>query len=274
MKLAFSTLGCPDWDIETVIKRAGEYGFQGLEIRGIERELDVTGMKIFTSEAPRTKGTLEDAGLDIICFSSSVFMSNDDPSALTKNLEEIKRYTELCETFNTPCIRIFGGEIGDMSWVQAIETAAETLLRMISALGGSKTKIVIETHDDWMAGVHFRKLMEIVDSDSVGVLWDVNHPYMFINEAPEVTWRETGAWVYHTHWKDSKINEDSKHGFDPCLMGEGVLPHKQIYDVLKNGGYTGYLSLEWEKMWHPDIPGPEIAFPQYAKYMEDLIGND
>jgi len=36
-------------------------------------------------------------------------------------------------------------------------------------------------------------------------------------------------------------------------------------------GYTGYLSLEWEKRWHPEIPDPEIAFPQYMERMREFL---
>jgi sugar phosphate isomerase/epimerase len=122
-----------------------------------------------------------------------------------------------------------------------------------------------------MAADHFKALMEKVNSEKVGILWDVNHPFMFIGEAPEETWEKTGKWIDHTHWKDSKIAIDTVMGFEPCLMGDGDLPHEQIYSVLEKGGYDGYFSLEWEKRWHPELPDPEIAFPQYVEYMKRLI---
>jgi sugar phosphate isomerase/epimerase len=94
---------------------------------------------------------------------------------------------------------------------------------------------------------------------------------MFVGEQPADTWRETGPWIRHTHWKDSIWNPKAEHGFEPCLMGAGEVPHREIHRVLKEGRYRGYLSLEWEKRWHPEIPGPEVAFPQYAQYMKQLL---
>jgi hypothetical protein len=38
------------------------------------------------------------------------------------------------------------------------------------------------------------------------------------------------------------------------------------------GGYCGYAILEWEKRWIPDLPEPEIAFPQYVKQMRKWLG--
>jgi hypothetical protein len=34
-----------------------------------------------------------------------------------------------------------------------------------------------------------------------------------------------------------------------------------------------WLSLEWEKRWHPDIAEPEVAFPQYAALLREYLRN-
>jgi sugar phosphate isomerase/epimerase len=274
MKLSFSTLGCPNWELDKIINQAKAYGFDGIEIRGIKDQLDVTALPEFTTQAKATKQKFSDAGIEIACFSSSIQMAEPDKSKRAEHLEELKRYAEACENFDTPFVRVFGGEIGELSWGQAIDEAAETLKKMIEIFKDVPAKIVIETHDDWMAAEHFRALMEMVNSDKIGVLWDVNHPFMFIGEDPAETWEKVGKWIYHTHWKDSKIAIDTVMGFEPCLMGEGDLPHAQIYSVLEKGGYDGYLSLEWEKRWHPELPDPEIAFPQYVEYMKKLMDSE
>ena len=36
MKLAFSTLGCPDWTLKYSVDQAKKFGFQAIEIRGIK----------------------------------------------------------------------------------------------------------------------------------------------------------------------------------------------------------------------------------------------
>ncbi|MEO5907985.1 MAG: twin-arginine translocation signal domain-containing protein, partial [Ginsengibacter sp.] len=38
--LSFSTLGCPDWSFETILDFAVSKDYNGIEIRGIKRELD------------------------------------------------------------------------------------------------------------------------------------------------------------------------------------------------------------------------------------------
>ena len=34
MKLAFTTLGCPNWDLDTICTRGKEYGYDGVDLRG------------------------------------------------------------------------------------------------------------------------------------------------------------------------------------------------------------------------------------------------
>ncbi|MGE5461717.1 MAG: sugar phosphate isomerase/epimerase family protein [Syntrophothermus sp.] len=270
MKLSFSTLGCPRWSLDRIFRAAGEYGFQGIEVRGLQDDLDITGRPEFTSGAHVTRRQLQDRALEIACFSSSVMLSNPDASVSEASFEELKRYTQLCARFGTSFIRVFGGSIGPIPREAALDSAAASLQKMAEIVKDTKVKILVETHDDWMRADHMKSLMTTAASDNVGMLWDTNHPFMFLGEMPAKTWEETGTWVHHTHWKDSKRNPKAKHGFDPVLMGEGDVPHKEIYQVLKNGDYDGYLSLEWEKRWHPEIPEPEIAFPQYAEYMKRL----
>jgi len=33
--------------------------------------------------------------------------------------------------------------------------------------------------------------------------------------------------------------------------------------LLAAGGYPRWISVEWEKRWHPEIEPPEVALPQH-----------
>ena len=47
MKLAFSTLGCPEFGWSDVYSMAKDLGFQGIEVRGLGDELFERKMKVF-----------------------------------------------------------------------------------------------------------------------------------------------------------------------------------------------------------------------------------
>ena len=47
--LAFSTLGCPDWDFKKITDFAEQHGYTGIELRGLKREIDLTKCHDFSS---------------------------------------------------------------------------------------------------------------------------------------------------------------------------------------------------------------------------------
>ena len=55
MKLAFSTLGRPDWNLHKIVEKAAEMGFDGIELRGLLEDLDISRRPEFTTELNKTK---------------------------------------------------------------------------------------------------------------------------------------------------------------------------------------------------------------------------
>ena len=49
-KLSFSTLGCPDWSFDEIVNFAVANNYNGIELRGIKRELDLTKCNEFNSK--------------------------------------------------------------------------------------------------------------------------------------------------------------------------------------------------------------------------------
>ena len=49
----------------------------------------------------------------------------------------------------------------------------------------------------------------------------------------------------------------------PVLLGEGEVPVRDMLERLAAGGYPHWISVEWEKRWHPEIEEPEVALPQH-----------
>ena len=56
-------------------------------------------------------------------------------------------------------------------------------------------------------------------------------------------------------------------GFTYTLPGEGDVPLGEMIGLLKQRGYDGYLSVEWEKHWVPALAGPEVSLPAHAAFL-------
>ena len=50
------------------------------------------------------------------------------------------------------------------------------------------------------------------------------------------------------------------------------VPVRDSVTTLVRRGYDGWVSIEWEKKWHPQIAEPEVALPQHAKLLREWVG--
>jgi hypothetical protein len=46
---------------------------------------------------------------------------------------------------------------------------------------------------------------------------------------------------------------------------------RQMLGLLAAGGYRNWISVEWEKRWHPEIEAPEVALPQYRRVLAEWM---
>ena len=84
MKLSFSTLGCPDC-LEKVVEKAVEYGFDGIELRVDNREINVN---LSAVERMDIKNVVQKRNLSICCLSGYSYFCSDQADEL-----EFKAYT-------------------------------------------------------------------------------------------------------------------------------------------------------------------------------------
>lgn len=262
--LAFSTLGCPSWDLDRILSAAREYGYDAVELRGYQNEMDLPkATPYLTENRAETRSRFADAGIAVCCVSSSGVVAQ-------KNVDHVRAHAELARALDCPAVRVFGGNLdSDVSREEALARAAENLRAFGDAAEAEGVKIVLETHDAFSTGQAVAELIALAGHPSVFSLWDLHHPHRQ-DEPFEETHGFLRPTLAHVHIKDGKEGAYT-------LLGEGDVPLFPMLDLLLDSGYTGPISLEWEKRWHPEIPDPEIAFPQYAKalrtYMAERSGS-
>src|SRR6266540_501652 len=96
LPIAVSTLGCPKWDWNTIVRNASQWGFAALELRGIQDQMDLPKCAEFTGT--RLKGALQDlsaAGLGISDLGASAQMHEPNPDKRAKHMDEARRFIAL-----------------------------------------------------------------------------------------------------------------------------------------------------------------------------------
>lgn len=268
MKISFTTLSCPSWSWEKVLDQAKHLGYDGIEIRGIEGEMFLPKARPFLAEnIGSTISDLKQKGLKICCLDTSC--SFHDPLTFDGAIAEGKASIDLAQKLSVPYIRVFGNNIPDPSKrEETICRLAEGLEELGRYAEGKDVYVLIETHGDFSSSDDLSAVLVKTNSPAIGVLWDIHHPYKACGEPMITTYEKLEKYIKHVHIKDSKGT--GAHA-PLCLVGEGDLPIAESLDILKKNGYEGWLSLEWEKKWHPEIEEPEVAIPAYIKYIKNLL---
>ena len=269
MKIAFSTLGCPDFAWQDIYAMAKDLGYDGIEIRGLGDDIFAVKAQPFSDgQLPETLKKLRSLGLEIPCLSSGCCLKFADRQE--ENVAELREYIELAAKLGTPYIRVLAdlepapeGDVDDATVAVA--------LRLCMPFAEEKgVTLLVETNGVYADTARLRNLLDGLASDNVAALWDVHHPCRFADEKPGDTVKNLGAYIKYVHIKDSVKTKDG--GIEYRLLGEGDLPIDDMMAALRSINYEGYVSLEWVKRWARDLSDAGVVFPQCVHYMSRYTG--
>lgn len=269
LPLAFSTLGCPAWDWMKILEFAQSNGFEAIELRGLRGNMDLPTRPEFSPERiVQTKKEVAGHGLKISDLGCSSEMHVAEPAARAKQLHDAKRFVDLASALEVPYIRVFGNKI-EGSREEVLARVVDGLHQLGEYSGPRGVAVLIESHGEFVDSPTLKEVLTRADSKNVALLWDAHHTFVDGHEEPEHTVAELGSWIRHTHLKDSV--PDGKGGRKYVLPGTGDVPMERQVLALRRIGYKGYYCFEWEKVWHPDIGEPEVAFPAYVRVVSAYL---
>ena len=275
LPIAFSTLGCPAWDLTKILDFAAANGFAAIELRGLQGNLDLPSHPAFApNHLDATKQAIAAHKLHIACVSSSTDAGESDPENRRKGLADARRFIDLAQTLQAPCVRVFA-KSSDSDHPKAPSADLKNLvvagLQELGAYAGSRNvTVLLESHDDFTSAAVLKEMLERADSPHVGLLWDAFHTFATSNESPEVTVKALMPWIRHIHLKDA-VGTGPNRKY--VLTGRGNIPIRRQIELLHHAGYKGYYCFEWEKVWHPELEDPEIAISDYARFMRENFAN-
>lgn len=270
LPIAFSTLGCPDWDWKTILDQAAKNGYAAIELRGIKMEMDLPKHPQFTGD--RLKESRRDlAALDlkIVNLGSSVNFHEFEESKRRQHMDSGKAFIDLAHQLGCPYIRVFGDKyVEGEPKQQTLDRIVKGVTLLADHAKGSGVTVLIEAHGDFTDSPTLLNLLQTVNHPQFALLWDAHHTYAAAGETPEQSFRQIGKYTRHIHLKDSKPEGTGRRY---VLTGSGDVPVKETVRVLHQGGYQGVYGFEWEKGWHRGIEEPEVAFPHYAKVVAQYL---
>jgi sugar phosphate isomerase/epimerase len=260
--LSFSTLGCPDWTFQQIVDFAVKHNYNGLELRGIKREMNLSKCPEFSNaNLQSTLKLMKDNKLKFVDLGSSCTLHFAEGADREKNLAEGKAFIDLAQQINCPNVRVFPNLLPkDRDKDEVMEFIVKGLLELGGYAKASGVKVLMETHGDLVWTQDIEKIMKDAAHPNVGLVWDMTNMWTITKEPPAEAYRLLKKYIHHTHIKDAKL-VDGKPQY--TYLGKGEVPIFEAIDALSKGGYKGYYSFEWEKLWHPELEDPETALANF-----------
>ncbi len=270
MKIGFSTLACPGWDLERVVSFAAEHGFDGVELRGLRGELDLPLVPTLSRDPVGVKRLFRDRKIECVSLGTSVTLTARGAKELANQQAALVEVMELASALGCPNVRLFLGDI------EATDTPSVALTRISSALAALvpvairlDVRLLIENGGGFPSS---RDIWFVVDS--------VSHPMVQAcwNQCNALTVCERatnsipclGTKIEMVHVCDADFDDEGVLlGYRP--LGQGGAEVGRQIELLRGLMYQGYLMFEWPKLWVPSLGNPENVLPQVATFLRELL---
>ena len=237
-----------EMSLEDFIRKGYEMGLDGVEL---------TSYYFPTTEQGFLKGLKRAAlayGLDIA--GAAIGGSFAQPEeARAGQVALAREWVDVSVTLGAPLLRVFAGPVPEgHTEEEARAWCIAGLREAVEYAEGKGVVLALENHGGITATFEqVRQLVEGVGSDWLRVNLDVGNyhtdPYREI--------AQTTPYAVTTHAKTQGRDVSGQHF---------LLDHPRILQILRERGYKGYLSIEYEA-----AEDPLLAVPRFASYLKSLV---
>jgi sugar phosphate isomerase/epimerase len=252
MKICSCTIGFRSMDFGLALNHLRDMG-----IAAVEGTTDhsahlypyVTGEK----DPEELKRIVSQSGLTLAAImGQSDFAVNDD--LVGGELERVEKQILLAHAAGVSVLRLFAGHIpAPYVTDEVVERVVTNLKRVAPAAESRNVTLAIENHYGITSSpTDMLRIIEGVASERVKVNFD---PANFVpcGENPVSAARRLAPFIAHVHLKDCIHTGEGPHnGYEYCEIGAGIVDFTELLSVLKENGYEGYLSIEYESPQDPE----------------------
>lgn len=250
---AFSTLGCPELSLEEALALAERTNIRWLELRTLWGTVELPRLLTLIYGSPASLAErIRESAVGILSFDTSWRLAGAKPG----DREAVFAFLPWAEALGVRRLRVFDGVAANPR--DSINLAAEAVREWqeLRRERGWNADLMVETHDSLTDTASLRAFTQAVPG--VAILWDTHHTWRR-GEDPLDTWQAIRPSVVHIHVKDSVSRPSGRNPFTYVLPGQGEFPQGPLRAALQADDYSGPVSLEWERFWHPELPPLEAA---------------
>ncbi len=252
---AFSTLGCAELSLDEVQALARRHRIPGIEPRALGGTTDLPAWFAANFASPAALAEPQAPSDCRVVALDTSWRLIDGTAADRDNLLALLPWAR---ALGVRWLRVFdgGATLDDQTLAQAAEALA--WWRRVRAERELEVDLMIETHDVLLDARRIQRFLAALPDGRAALLWDAHHTWRKGGEDPRRTWQAIRPHVVHVHVKDSVSRPSARHPFTYVLPGVGEFPMAPLRETLA-AEFSGTVSLEWERLWHPYLPPLDAA---------------
>lgn len=270
MKLAFSTVACPEWTLEKVAMFAQQAGYQGVELRTFGSGSTEFACDPALTDPSKIRRIFAPTGCEVACVATSArFDDAITPPVIGHVLGGTPRgvidtgwAVDLAARLEAPLVRVFAYQIpASESRSSGIARIVERLELAVATARNTGVRLAIENGGSFATAA---SLSELLDR--------VNHPLLGAAYSPSIAALagenvEGGINVLGDRLFTVKL-KDYSNG-KPRALGEGDSNAVATVRALATSGFPGWVVFEYDRAWFK-IPGDpsEVLTRSAQKYFE------
>lgn len=267
IKLAFSTVACPDWTLEEVAQRAGDMGYQGVELRTLGPGAVQLASDPALTEPGKAASIFKAFGVEPMCLSTSISLHHRVGSDQRAAQIAATRAIELAAAIGCPALRVFAYDVDPgQSRQRAMQLIAEQARPLVDKAADRGVQLLFENAGSFTRAKEWWWLFNLVDHPMLGLVWNVANAAA-AGESVAVSLPMLNSRIRIVKAKDLVVGEGS--GF--CQLGDGTVGIDRMVKRLLGLGFDGWISVEWDKAWLPALAPAEEVLPEAAKRLRGWI---
>jgi fatty-acyl-CoA synthase len=261
IKLAFSTVACPDLTPQAVAATAKEIGFQGVELVTRAGGGALASDPV-SAEPSAVRDAFATAGIELACLTSRVSLHRRHEAAAHAAQQQALADLGLAVRLGCAYLCISGGEVeAGEDRRRVIDRIAQRARQIIDVAADRGVGLLLENTPSLPRAREWWWLLEAVDHPMVGLVWN---PAVAAGagESPSVS-----VPMLHSRIRMVRI-VDFLAG-DPgnvVLPGDGAVGIAALIRRLLGIGYDGYASVTWDRLRQPQLSaGPQALKDSYTR---------
>lgn len=262
MKLSFSTLAYPHLNLRAVLERAVEFKVDGVELRVSTDGIHLKPVYPVPREVLELLASLD---IKISVVSGYARLGYNNSRQIQESVELARTLIKISHQLGAVGVRLLVDWKRDVSR-SGLEKLAKTLEDLADYAENYRVLVLFETHDHLAMPKNLLDFVNTVDS-RVGLVYDPANVMMAGGKHEEV-FPLISSRIKHVHIKDYNLISGKILYTKP---GRGLVPICKIVKDLETAGFNNYISIEWEKLWHPELEDPDVVIPEYLNYIRKCL---